>query len=176
MNYIASISWQTYAVISMSCAPYKQPWPPATVAFTATIWNEQEVIRVQPGFQDDIYGIAVDVGTTTVAAHLCHLRDGRDLATASRMNPQVPYGEDLMSRVSYAMMHDDGTERMQGVMIHGLNGLVTEVCSEAGIQPTAVVEMVMVGNTTMHHLLLGVNPRDLVARPLAGDPQRGWYC
>lgn len=134
---------------------------------TATIWNEQEVIRVQPGFQDDIYGIAVDVGTTTVAAHLCHLRTGAILATASRMNPQVPYGEDLMSRVSYAMMHDDGTARMQGVIIDGLNGLVTELCSETGIQPTDVVEMVMVGNTTMHHLLLGVNPRELGGAPFS---------
>lgn len=134
---------------------------------TATIWNEQEVIRVQAGFQDDIYGIAVDVGTTTVAAHLCHLRTGAILATASRMNPQVPYGEDLMSRVSYAMMHDDGTARMQGVIIDGLNGLVTEVCSEAGIHPTDVVEMVMVGNTTMHHLLLGVNPRELGGAPFS---------
>ncbi|MEZ4726010.1 MAG: ASKHA domain-containing protein [Caldilineaceae bacterium] len=134
---------------------------------TATIWQEQEVIRVQPGFHDDIYGIAVDVGTTTVAAHLCHLRTGAILATASRMNPQVPYGEDLMSRVSYAMMHDDGVERMQGAIIDGLNGLVSELCVEAGIQPTAVVEMVMVGNTTMHHLLLGVNPRELGGAPFS---------
>ncbi|MCE7985116.1 MAG: DUF4445 domain-containing protein [Caldilinea sp. CFX5] len=134
---------------------------------TATIWNEQEVIRVQAGFQDDLYGIAVDVGTTTVAAHLCHLRTGVILATASRMNPQVPYGEDLMSRVSYAMMHEDGTARMQGVIIDGLNGLVTELCSATGIQPTDVVEMVMVGNTTMHHLLLGVNPRELGGAPFS---------
>ena len=134
---------------------------------TATIWNDQEVIRVQPGFHDDLYGIAVDVGTTTMAAHLCHLRTGALLATASRMNPQVPYGEDLMSRVSYAMMNDDGTERMHAVIIDGLNGLITELCSEAEIAPTDVVEMVLVGNTTMHHLLLGVNPRELGGAPFS---------
>ncbi len=136
-------------------------------AVTATIWNDQEVIRVQPSFHDDLYGIAVDVGTTTMAAHLCHLRTGALLATASRMNPQVPYGEDLMSRVSYAMMNDDGTERMHAVIIDGLNGLISELCTEAEIAPTDVVEMVLVGNTTMHHLLLGVNPRELGGAPFS---------
>jgi uncharacterized 2Fe-2S/4Fe-4S cluster protein (DUF4445 family) len=139
----------------------------ASRTVTATVWNDQEVIRVQPGFHDDLYGIAVDVGTTTMAAHLCHLRTGELLATASRMNPQVPYGEDLMSRVSYAMMNDDGTERMHAVIIDGLNGLITELCSEAEIAPTDVVEMVLVGNTTMHHLLLGVNPRELGGAPFS---------
>jgi uncharacterized 2Fe-2S/4Fe-4S cluster protein (DUF4445 family) len=139
----------------------------ASRTVTATVWNEQEVIRVQPGFHDDLYGIAVDVGTTTMAAHLCHLRTGELLATASRMNPQVPYGEDLMSRVSYAMMNDDGTERMHAVIIDGLNGLITELCTEAAIAPTDVVEMVLVGNTTMHHLLLGVNPRELGGAPFS---------
>ncbi len=134
---------------------------------TVTVWHEQEVIRVQAGFQDEIYGIAVDVGTTTVAAHLCHLRTGAILATASRMNPQVPYGEDLMSRVSYAMMNADGTERMQAAIIDGLNGLIAELCSEVGILPADVVEMVVVGNTTMHHLLLGVNPRELGGAPFS---------
>ncbi len=134
---------------------------------TVTVWQAQEVIRVQAGFQDEIYGIAVDVGTTTVAAHLCHLRTGAILATASRMNPQVPYGEDLMSRVSYAMMNADGTERMHAAIIDGLNGLIAELCSEVGILPTDVIEMVIVGNTTMHHLLLGVNPRELGGAPFS---------
>ena len=68
---------------------------------TATVWHKDadhaELVRLQPGFHDALYGVAVDVGTTTVAAHLCHLRTGEILATASMMNPQVPYGEDLMS-------------------------------------------------------------------------------
>ena len=71
--------------------------------------------------------------TTTVAAHLCHLRSGEILAAASRMNPQVPYGEDLMSRVSYAMMNEDGTERMHAAIVEGLNGLVEEVVAAAGL-------------------------------------------
>ncbi len=136
-------------------------------ALTVTVWHGQEVVRVQAGFHDDIYGIAVDVGTTTVAGHLCHLRTGEMLATASRMNPQVPYGEDLMSRVSYAMMNADGAERMNAAIIAGLNGVVAELCEQAALQPTDIIEMVVVGNTTMHHLILGVNPRELGGAPFS---------
>ncbi len=136
-------------------------------AITVTVWQGSEVVRIQPGYHEDLYGIAVDVGTTTVAAHLCHLRTGELLATASCMNPQVPYGEDLMSRVSYAMMNADGTERMHASIIDGLNGLIGELCAAAAILPDDILEMVMVGNTTMHHLLLGVNPRELGGAPFS---------
>jgi uncharacterized 2Fe-2S/4Fe-4S cluster protein (DUF4445 family) len=138
---------------------------------TATVWEKaedgREVIRVQPGFHDTIFGLAVDVGTTTVACHLCHLRTGEILATASRMNPQVPFGEDLMSRVSYAMVNENGTERMQRAIIDCLNEMNEEVCAEAGISSSEPVEMVVVGNTTMHHLFLGVNPQELGGSPFS---------
>jgi len=107
------------------------------------------------------------VGTTTVAGHLCHLRTGEVLATASRMNPQVPYGEDLMSRVSYAMMHDDGTEVMHQAIIDGLNGVIHDLCEQTDLAPADIVEMVIVGNTTMHHLILGINPRELGGAPFS---------
>ena len=136
-------------------------------AVTVTLFEGREVVRVQPGFHDKIYGMAFDVGTTTVAGHLCHLRTGEILATASRMNPQVPYGEDLMSRVSYAMMNADGTERMHRAIIDGLNELIAEACTDAGIATADVVELVIVGNTTMHHLLLGVNPQELGGAPFS---------
>ena len=141
-------------------------------ALTVTLFDSgkfesREVMRVQPGFHDALYGMAFDVGTTTVAGHLCHLRTGEILATASRMNPQVPYGEDLMSRVSYAMMHSDGTERMHRAIIDGLNELIAEACADAEIAPSDVVELVIVGNTTMHHLILGVNPQELGGAPFS---------
>ncbi len=157
-------------------------------AVTVTLWQDSdvphtnggkenreasgEVVNIQPGFHDALYGVAVDVGTTTIAGHLCHLRTGTILATASRMNPQVPYGEDLMSRVSYAMMNADGTARMHGVIINALNELIDELCATAAmagtaITPAAIVEMVLVGNTTMHHLLLGINPRELGGAPFS---------
>ncbi len=134
---------------------------------TVTVLHDHEVVRVQPGYHEDIYGIALDVGTTTMAGHLCHLRTGEILGTSSRMNPQVPFGEDLMSRVSYAMMNDDGTERLHDSVIDAVNGLVADMTKQAGIQPNDVIEMVIVGNTTMHHLLLGVNPKELGGTPFS---------
>ncbi len=134
---------------------------------TVTVRNGREVVRVQAGFHDALYGVAVDVGTTTVAGHLCNLRTGEILASASRMNPQVPFGEDLMSRVSYAMMNVDGTERMHESIITGLNELIAECCAEAGIAAADVCEVVLVGNTTMHHILLDVNPRELGGAPFS---------
>src|SRR4029078_5924528 len=77
---------------------------------TVVVWNDVEVIDVQPGYHEGLYGLAVDVGSTTVAAHLCDLRSGAVLGTEAMMNPQVTYGEDLMSRVSFAMLHDDGSQ------------------------------------------------------------------
>ena len=136
-------------------------------ALTVTLFEGREVVRVQPGFHDALYGMAFDVGTTTVAGHLCHLRTGEILATASRMNPQVPYGEDLMSRVSYAMVNPDGTQRMHRAIIDGLNELIAEACVDAGIAPSDLVELVIVGNTTMHHLILGVNPQELGGAPFS---------
>ncbi len=144
-------------------------------AVTVTVWNGHEIVRVQPGFVDDLYGMAIDVGTTTVAGHLCHLRTGAVLATASRMNPQVPFGEDLMSRVSYAMMHpgdsesaeNNGTQRMHAAIIEGLNGLIADACAQAGLSTSDLVELVIVGNTTMHHLLLGIDPRELGGAPFS---------
>ncbi len=134
---------------------------------TVTVLNRQEVVRVQPGFHDEIYGVSLDLGTTTMAAHLCNLRTGDLLGAASRMNPQTPYGEDLMSRISYAMMNDDGVARMQGAVIDAINGMMRELATEAGIEPEDVVELVIVGNTTMHHLLLGIDPRELGGTPFS---------
>ncbi|MEZ4611805.1 MAG: hypothetical protein R2838_16450 [Caldilineaceae bacterium] len=140
----------------------RRRWPKATALLTATVWNEKakSCMSGPPRRHRHRRG---RVGTTTVAGNLCHLRTGEILASASRMNPQVPFGEDLMSRVSYAMMSADGTERMQAI-IAGLNELVDEMCAQAGIAPADVIEMVLVGNTTMRHLLLGVN------RELGGAP------
>ncbi len=95
---------------------------------TVVVWNEAEVIDVKAGFHDTLYGAAVDVGSTTIALHLCDLHTGAVLATESAMNPQVTFGEDLMSRVSYAMMHADGLQKMHGAVIQSLES----ACREGG--------------------------------------------
>lgn len=136
-------------------------------AVTVTLWQDQIVIDVQPGYAEGVYGLAVDIGSTTVAGFLCDLRTGDILATESMMNPQVTYGEDLMSRVSYAMMHNDGLEKMHKAIIDILNRLFASVARQAKIQARDIHEAVLVGNTTMIHILLGINPSELGGAPFA---------
>jgi uncharacterized 2Fe-2S/4Fe-4S cluster protein (DUF4445 family) len=132
---------------------------------TVTIWNDTDVIDIRPGFHDGLYGFAVDIGSTTVAAHLCDLSSGEVLSTASTMNPQVTYGEDLMSRVSYAMMHSDGLAKMRDAIINGLNALFVNAAAKANVPLDTIYDVLLVGNTVMHHIVLGIDPVELGAAP-----------
>jgi uncharacterized 2Fe-2S/4Fe-4S cluster protein (DUF4445 family) len=134
---------------------------------TVILWHEREVIDVIPGYYEGIYGLAVDIGSTTIAAHLCDLRTGDVLATESTMNPQVSYGEDLMSRVSYAMMHKDGLRKMHTAVINTLNKVAARAAKTAGLRIRDIHEAVFVGNTTMIHIFLGINPQELGGAPFA---------
>ena len=136
-------------------------------ALTVTLWQDREVLRVQAGYAEGAYGLAVDVGSTTVVVHLCDLRTGVVKATESSMNPQVRFGEDLMSRVSYVMMHPDGTQKMHRAVITTLQQLAERAVKAAGITLDDVVDVVLVGNTVMHHLLLGISPVELGGAPFA---------
>ncbi|MCO6449549.1 MAG: DUF4445 domain-containing protein [Caldilineales bacterium] len=136
-------------------------------AVTATIWNDREVIDVAPGYVDSTYGMAVDIGSTTVAAYLCNLRTGELVATESAMNPQVVYGEDLMSRISYAMVNADGLDKMHEAIIDTLNRLAASAARAANIRRRDIHEIVFAGNTTMIHILLGINPVELGGAPFA---------
>jgi uncharacterized 2Fe-2S/4Fe-4S cluster protein (DUF4445 family) len=129
---------------------------------TASVWMEREVVKAEPGFVDVSYGLAVDVGTTTVAAYLCDLTTGKVVNTESMMNPQVPYGEDVMSRITYAMTNEDGLETMQREIINGINELIDKVTADLPMNGSgggeAIVDMTIVFNTAMHHIFLGFNP------------------
>jgi uncharacterized 2Fe-2S/4Fe-4S cluster protein (DUF4445 family)/NADPH-dependent glutamate synthase beta subunit-like oxidoreductase len=132
---------------------------------TVSVWQNREVIKVEPGEVKKAYGLAVDVGTTTVAGYLCDLTEGKLLATASMMNPQVIYGEDVMSRISYTITNPDGLEHMNKAIIDGLNGIVEEASAMAGIKRTDILDMTIVGNTCMHHLFLNIDPRNIGRAP-----------
>lgn len=134
---------------------------------TVTLWRDREVIDLHPGFKEGIYGLAVDIGSTTVVGHLCDLRTGKILATESTMNPQVTYGEDLMSRVSYAMTRKDGLGVMHDAIIDALNRLTRSAARQAGIRARDIHEAVYVGNTTMIHIFLGISPVELGGAPFA---------
>jgi len=126
-----------------------------------------QVIAVYPGFRESLCGLAVDVGSTTVAAHLCNLRTGEVLASAGVMNPQIRFGEDLMSRVSYVMMHPGGDLEMTKVIRTAINELAEKVTTQANRKLDEIVEVSFVGNPIMHHLLLGINPVELGGAPFA---------
>ncbi|MDJ0752546.1 MAG: ASKHA domain-containing protein [Ardenticatenaceae bacterium] len=134
---------------------------------TVTVWQDREVIDVQPGFVEGLYGLAVDIGSTTIAGHLCDLRTGEVVATESMMNPQITYGEDLMSRVSFAMTDAQGLDKMHKAVLKALNTLTGRAVAAAGLKISDIVDVVLVGNTTMTHILLGVNPQELGGAPFA---------
>jgi uncharacterized 2Fe-2S/4Fe-4S cluster protein (DUF4445 family) len=132
---------------------------------TVSVWQDQEVIAVEPGYVENSYGAAVDIGSTTVALYLCNLRTGEVLAAESEMNPQIVYGEDVMSRIQYAIEYPDGLEKLHKAIISTLNKLLKQAAAEAFIKTEEIMEMVLVGNSTMHHVLLNLHPKDLGLAP-----------
>jgi len=125
------------------------------------------IIAVWPGFRARAYGIAVDVGSTTIAAHLCDLSSGEVAASAGAMNPQIRFGEDLMSRVSYVMMNPGGDKEMTRAVREAVQKLAEETAAAAGIGVGDILDVTFVGNPIMHHLLLGISPVELGGAPFA---------
>lgn len=136
-------------------------------AVTAAVHDGNVLTGLWPGFHDRALGVAFDVGSTTVAGHLCDLRTGEVLASAGAMNPQIRYGEDLMSRVSYVMMHPGAGVELTAVIRGCLRELVGELAAEAGAERTDVLEVTLVGNPIMHHLVFGLDPTELGGAPFA---------
>jgi uncharacterized 2Fe-2S/4Fe-4S cluster protein (DUF4445 family) len=172
---------------------------------TVSVWQDKEIIQVQPGLVEESYGAAVDIGSTTIALYLSDLRTGEVLAAESEMNPQIVYGEDIMSRIQYTIEHPDGLEKLHKAVIDTLNKLLKQAVktanlslsrqSESGFRAEAkqsteeevsagspstslrsaqdvipitlndILEMVLVGNSTMHHLVLNLPPKDLGRAP-----------
>ena len=134
---------------------------------TVAVHRNHSIIALWAGFHDLAYGVAVDVGSTTVAVHLCDLSSGDVLASASVMNPQIRFGEDLMSRVSYVMMHPEGAQEMTNVIRAALNDLFKNVAKQVKAKVEDILEITLVANPIMHHLLLGINPVELGGAPFA---------
>ncbi len=131
-----------------------------------------EVVAVLPA-GSPLLGLAVDIGTTKVAAYLVNLENGATLAKAGAMNPQIGYGEDVISRIHYANTHTDGRRVMQAKIVETLNGLITELTVQARASVESIVEAVIVGNTAMHHLFAGLPVEQLGASPYVpavGEP------
>ena len=134
---------------------------------TVAVHGGRLVMAVWPGFHDSLLGLAFDVGSTTLAGHLLDLTSGELLASSGRMNPQIRFGEDLMSRVSHAMLHPEGAAAMTEAVREALDDLTGELVREAGAERPDVVDVAVVGNPIMHHLLLGLDPTPLGTAPFA---------
>jgi uncharacterized 2Fe-2S/4Fe-4S cluster protein (DUF4445 family) len=132
---------------------------------TVAVYQFQQIIGVWPGEKKDVYGLAVDLGSTTIAAQLCNLDTGEVVATADTMNPQIRFGEDLMSRVSYVMMNEGGDTAMTQVVREAFNQLAKRAAKSAGIQVEDILDMTVVANPIMHHLFLGIDPTPLGTAP-----------
>ena len=140
----------------------------ATVALFEDGDGMARIIDVFSGLHEGgIYGFAVDLGSTTIAAHLTDLKTGAVIASSGIMNPQIRFGEDLMSRVSYAMMNEGGDKEMTRAVREAMDALFATLTSEAEIDPRLVMETVVVCNPVMHHLFIGVDPVELGQAPFA---------
>ncbi|MCX8067631.1 MAG: ASKHA domain-containing protein [Anaerolineae bacterium] len=128
------------------------------------VLREDEIVALLPP-GTPLLGVAIDLGTTKLAGDLLNLETGETLAAAGAMNPQLAYGEDVMARITYAMQELEGAQRLRQAAVEGLNGLIRDLCAQAGTFPEWVVDSVVVGNTAMHHLFLGLPTRPLGLAP-----------
>src|SRR5690606_15516982 len=141
-------------------------------AVTAAIHHDEEedaarIIALWPGLKNEAYGIACDIGSTTIAIHLVSLLSGRVVASSGASNPQIRFGEDLMSRASYVMMNPEGRTAMTKAVREAVSKLVDRICTESGVAREDILDAVFVGNPIMHHLFLGIDPTELGGAPFA---------
>ena len=134
---------------------------------TVAVHGAAHIVAVWPGFRDQAFGAAFDIGSTTIACHLAELSSGAVVASAGRMNPQIRFGEDLMSRVSYVMMNPGGEAELTEAVRGAVNALIGAVAEEAGLERGDILNATFVGNPIMHHLLLGIDPTELGGAPFA---------
>ena len=146
----------------------KGNWQASVAVFRDHKTDQSRILDIWPGLHEGgLYGLAIDLGSTTVAAHLTDLTTGEVVASAGVMNPQIRFGEDLMSRVSYSMMNPGGDREMTRAVRDAINTLAEDIAKDADIDPSLIFEVVFVCNPVMHHLLLGIDPVELGQAPFA---------
>ena len=125
-----------------------------------------EILDIHSGYSEiPAFGLAIDLGSTSIAATLCDLNSGKIIGSMGIMNPQIRYGEDVMSRVSYCMMEEKGLATLNHSVIEGINELTRKITEKHEIKLDSVFEIVFVANPIMHHLLLGIDPKELGQAP-----------
>ncbi|MCJ7686615.1 MAG: ASKHA domain-containing protein, partial [Desulfobacteraceae bacterium] len=140
---------------------------------TVAIRDKDEIIDLYPGRRDSLFGVAFDVGTTTVVAFLLDLITGNRLSVKSAMNPQIAMGDDVITRIGFCREKAGGLEKLRISIVECLNALIAEASAEARIDPDQIVEATVVGNTAMHHLFVGLDPHYLSMAPYPPVLQEG---
>ncbi len=165
---LENVAADLHILQSMQPILRKGDWKVTVAVHLGDAENPPRIMNIWPGYYDGtVYGLAVDLGSTTIAAHLCDLQTGEVLASSGVMNPQIRFGEDLMSRVSYSMMNAGGADEMTEAVREGMRALFTQIAAEAQIDKALIVDAVFVCNPVMHHLFLGIDPFELGQAPFA---------
>ena len=164
---VENLSCDIALISTLQKTLHKGEWKITCAVFSRPSGGGNRLAAIWPGFHDKLFGLAIDVGSTTIAAHLTNLSTGEVAASAGLMNPQIRFGEDLMSRVSYVMMNPGGEREMTTAIRQALQQLAEDVAGQAGIALTDILEVVLVGNPVMHHLFLGIDPTELGGAPFA---------
>lgn len=162
---LQNLSIEPIVLVQLQKALRKGKW-----SVTVAVYEQTKIIAIWPQNKEQpitAYGIAVDIGSTTIAGHLCDLESGKVIATQGLMNPQIRFGEDVMSRVSYAMMNAGGDKEMTAAVRNSICELTDALINEAGINRDQLLDAVFVGNPIMHHLFLGIDPVELGGAPFA---------
>ena len=164
---VENITTELPIIAALQSTLKKGEWKITCAVYSRAPGGGNRLVSIWPGFHDKAFGIAIDVGSTTIAAHLTNLSTGEVVASAGLMNPQIRFGEDLMSRVSYVMMNPGGEREMTTAIRVALQQLAEEVGQQAGVDLNDMMEVVLVGNPVMHHLFLGIDPTELGGAPFA---------
>lgn len=165
---LKNVKTDLHILQSLQPALRKGKWKVTVAVHLGDESHPPKIMHIWPGYYEgSLYGLAVDLGSTTIAAHLCDLISGEVIASSGIMNPQIRFGEDLMSRVSYSMMNEGGDQEMTRAVREGMNALFTQIAAEAEIDKNLIVDAVFVCNPVMHHLFLGIDPFELGQAPFA---------
>ena len=168
----------TYSIHNLLLDPFVLRKLPHTLrsgrkGVTAAVWSRREIIDISAGIEDRLFGMAFDIGTTTVVGYLMDLLTGDKLSVKSTMNSQIPFGDDVISRISFCQEKSGGLEKLRSSIVQCLNTLIAEASKEVEIDPSRIMEVTLVGNTAMHHLFVGLDPGYLSMAPYPPVLQAG---
>lgn len=133
---------------------------------TVVLSGEREIISLESGdTSDKLFGFAVDIGTSKIVGCLVDLKTGKTVSVGFIENPQIAYGEDIISRVTFTASDAEKLENMQRLLVQGINNIMSYVCKQVEVDCKDIYEVTVVGNTVMHHFFLGINPKYVATSP-----------